>query len=293
VANDRWQSTTMRDVHAGDWIGDFEVLRPTAFNGPEQISLEVAATGSIKTNISTSGFTNEGVQVTFNEEINVIKGDMHAIQSLVHPYTFQPSRAQSAGTDWRLCRGNQVVGTAFTTGSQYPEVVKEYKDDSYNPVVPEAYITDVAVKEGHVRSRVRYIYTKALTAAAGAGENFDLCLAGIVVIRESQAAASDAELGLLRDGRIGLGIYDQHMRGDPYVVLNLPGRLSLCFPRGIQSRQVADNVLTVEWTAKELRYQVDRKFGELTGQIRSLELTEIQVQDSETYYPGLFSTVLK
>jgi hypothetical protein len=77
------------------------------------------------------------------------------------------------------------------------------------------------------------------------------------------------------------------------VVLNLPGRLSLCFPRAMRSQSLARNILTMEWTAKELRYQVDRKFGEFTGLIRSLELTEIGVQDSETFYPGLFSTDLK
>ena len=53
------------------------------------------------------------------------------------------------------------------------------------------------------------------------------------------------------------------------------------------------NVLTIERTAKNMRYQVDRKFGEFTGRIRSLELTEITVQDAETFYPGLFSTVLE
>jgi len=304
----------MRDGQGGSWTGDFEVLQPSAFNGPGDISLELVASGAIKTAMSSSAFAPEGVTVLVTEEVDIkdvrtssLIGDgdaprprgeeaLEAVRNAVHPRILQPSRSTVASTEWRLCRGNQVVGSCYTTASQYPEVEKAWDDAEYDATVPETYVAEVGAREGRVRTRVRYVYSKTRNVATADLADlapFALHLSGVMVIRESLPGASEQELGLLRDPRLGLGIYDQQVVGGPYVVLNLPGRLSLCFPCGMQTQKECKNVLTMEWTAKNMRYQVDRKFGEFTGRIRSLELTEIAVQDADTYYPGLFSTVLE
>ena len=87
---------------------------------------------------------------------------------------------------------------------------------------------------------------------------------------------------------VGCGIYDPQASGDPYVQLNLSGKLSLLFPRGVNAaRNPSRHVLTMEWEGKQMRFQVDRRFAELTdGRIKSLELTEVQAAKAEKYPPG-------
>jgi hypothetical protein len=59
------------------------------------------------------------------------------------------------------------------------------------------------------------------------------------------------------------------------------------YPLRIRPAEHRMHVLSMDWTAEDMRYQVDRKFTEVDGSLNSLELTEIQPQDAEVY-PAAF-----
>jgi len=83
---------------------------------------------------------------------------------------------------------------------------------------------------------------------------------------------------------LGVDVFDPQESGEPYVELPLPGQLTLFFPRGLKLRQRA--VITVQWTGKGMRYQVDRRFNTvINASINTLELSEIRKDDAT---PALF-----
>jgi hypothetical protein len=102
-------------------------------------------------------------------------------------------------------------------------------------------------------------------------------------VREAGKDTSPPEMQPLLDPRAGPGIYDPQMEGEPYVQLNMPGRLSLLFPRGLPLN--GRSVMTIEFEGDTMRYQADRKIVNLSGAIRTLELTEIRPTDVENYPP--------
>ena len=65
------------------------------------------------------------------------------------------------------------------------------------------------------------------------------------------------------------------------------GKLSPRFVRRVSRRYAAGEpgVISLDWIAGQMRYQVDRKFAKLDGSLSSLELTEIQKSDAETFLP--------
>ena len=165
---------------------------------------------------------------------------------------------------------------------------------------PDKYVSEVAVKDGPIRTRVRYAFQKVpVKAIGGVGETISTPLflsqeevdsgtyamqcAGFVVIREGQKGSSPQEMQPLMDSSAGPGIYDPQEDGEPYVQLNLPGRLSLLFPRGLPLNGRA--VMTMEFQGNTMRYQADRKIVNLSGALRTLELTEIQPSDVEKFPP--------
>lgn len=200
-------------------------------------------------------------------------------------------------TDFRLYGGNQVVATAFTLNQVTPPSKPRAATTPLNEwdydFLPDTYVAEVAIREGPIRTRCRYAYSKARTAATDPVStndptNYLMSLVGFTIIREnvvsSSSSTSPQDIALLFDDKRGNNIYDPQAEGEPYVQLNLPGRLTLFFPRGILvgKRQC----MTIEWEGSVMRYQVDRCFKDLTGAISTLELTEVKTADSEIYPPG-------
>jgi hypothetical protein len=143
-----------------------------------------------------------------------------------------------------------------------------------------------------MRTRVRYAYSNTPTAAVAPLElessAYETFLVGFVVIRECLTSSSPEGLLPLMTTTVGGGIYDPQASGEPYVQINLSGKLSLLFPRALKAeRNLVGNVLTMEWEGADMRFQVDRRFAELTdGRIKSLELTEVQTSMAQQYPPG-------
>ena len=59
--------------------------------------------------------------------------------------------------------------------------------------------------------------------------------------------------------------------------------VTLVFPTSVDA--AAGGVVSLDWIAGSMRYQIDRKFDQLDGSLSSLELTEIQKEDAEKYVP--------
>lgn len=295
--NDLWQSTMMRDTQSGDFNGNYELFVMNEGSatkaGP---ALNKVGAGEVSTSISAGEFNKIGVSIHIKEEYSntEIIANNHPLASIL----LKQTKPVFESFEWRTAYGNQIVGNAFTLNDVQPVV--NNKDAPEEPVaasdLPTTYVGEVAIRDGPVRSRVRYAFTsdasqraKTLTSAEMENKdgdddfNYDMYLVGFIIIRESILNASPTEVKPLLDPAQGPGIYDPQQEGEPYIQLNMPGRLSLLFPRAMKLND--RNCLTCEFQGDTMRYQVDRKFQNLSGAIRTLELTEIRPQDVESYPP--------
>ena len=110
-----------------------------------------------------------------------------------------------------------------------------------------------------------------------------LYFAACLLVREQRQGTSPIELSPILDPTQGSSIYDPQAFGSEYLQVTCPGRCTLFFPSYLKPAD--KGVLTIEWQAKSLRLQVDRKFASLAcGSIKSLELTEIAPADAGTNY---------
>lgn len=292
IVNDRWQSCHFRDNQGGEWTGSYETYQCAA-GTTAGVSLQKVGMGTVRSSMTASEFSNEGVSIFIKEVYteNATSNDKapDASAKEVTEMLQKPTRAVTKPTDFRVIGGNQIVANVFTLNAVSPngpdrdplEVIEEITD-----FTPDSYVGELGIKEGLIRTRVRFAYAAGATAALSAAEKYSLPLGllGMTVIREAQLAASPADVQLLLDSKLGPGIYDPQAAGEPYLQLNLPGRLSLLFPRGVAAGR--RQCLTIEWEGAAMRYQADRKFADLSGAIASLELTEVRASEADKYKGG-------
>jgi hypothetical protein len=269
-------------------LGSYEMYTPK--KGPKGFMLNKADSGTVRTSVSAGTFDLTGVPIFFKETYTStapLSGSDK--ETSAHSLLLSRTQEKYEASDFRPSMGNQIVANVY---SVCDVIGGDIIDPSTEQAVPESYVTEIAIREGSLRTRVRYAYINRLTAAMDETEKiagkYDVFLAGLVVIRECLTDTPLAEAQPLFAETLGSGIYDPQVTGEPYVQINLPGKLSLLFPRGITSvLNKAGHALTIEWEGKDMRYQVDRRFCELTrGNIRSLELTEVRAADAETYPAG-------
>lgn len=270
------------------FAGSYEMYTPK--KGPKGFMLNKADSGTVRTSVSAGTFELTGVPIFFKETYTStapLSGSDK--ETPAHSLLLSRTREKFEASDFRPSVGNQIVANVY---SVCDVIGGDVTDPATEQVVPESYVTEIAIREGCLRTRVRYAYINKLTAAMDETEKvagkYGVFLAGLVVIRECLTDTPVAEAQPLFAETLGSGIYDPQVTGEPYVQINLPGKLSLLFPRGITSvLNKAGHALTIEWEGKDMRYQVDRRFCELTGgNIRSLELTEVRAADAETYPAG-------
>ena len=117
------------------------------------------------------------------------------------------------------------------------------------------------------------------SAYAPSGDD-EMRLARLAVIREAEAGAD----GAAERDEPGGPLYDPPPGSrEGYCSLYLERGLTLLFPAAIASAK--RGVICADWSASAMRYQLDRKFDALDGSLRSLELTEIAVDDASVYPP--------
>lgn len=299
LANDRWQSCHFRDNQGTDWNGTYEtylVVKKLNSNNDNVVSFKRADTGMVRTTIQATPFTMDGVGINIDEQYKSTLAPASASAPLDDNVIHLIKQLQTStrntytSTDFRILGGNQAVANAFTLCTTIPAaplrdalVVTSYEDFSF---VPNIYTSEVGIREGPIRTRVRYLYAKKVTEALYPDEDkqYLLSLAGFTIIREAVLDALATDVQPLFDSKVGPGIYDIFHTGEPYVQLNVPGRLSLLFPRGLTTG--IKQCMTMEIEGKLMRYQADRKIIDLTGTITGLELTEVETEIAKIYPAG-------
>jgi hypothetical protein len=103
------------------------------------------------------------------------------------------------------------------------------------------------------------------------------------VLKEALVESAPLQIKPLYDATYGGPLYDPQIFSPSYAAISLPGRITLFFPRGLDHAD--KGVLAFQWQATQMIYQADRKFNDLSGAIRTLELTEIRPDDAEAYPP--------
>ena len=298
ISNDLWQSTLFRDQQCGEWVGSYELFELKRSKTGD-LSIGCTDRGECQATMEAGEFSKQGVSISIKESYNSRIGPREAalLPSTLSKLLLQPTKPIFRPAEFRTQEGNTIVGNAFTWGNVDPPY-SGHKDEKWDPLniiktstdyPPDTYVAELGIKDGFVRTRVRFAYTKlsdsapALSQTEQESKQFAMQLLGFVIVREAGELAGPQERKLLVDPRAGPGIYDPQMEGEPYVQLNMPGRLSLLFPRGLPSN--GRGVVTIEWEGESMRYQADRKFINLSGAIRTLELTEIRPADVEKYPP--------
>ena len=298
ISNDLWQSTLFRDQQCGEWIGSYELFE---LKRSETGDLSIGCTdrGGCQATMESGEFSKKGVSISTKESYNSQIGPKEAalLPSKLSKLLLQPTKSIFQPAEFRTQEGNTIVGNTFTWGRVDP-VYSGREDEKWDPLdiieassdyPPDIYVAELGIKDGAVRTRVRFAFSKldesgpALTQAERESGEYAMQLLGFVIVREAGKETSPSEMQPLLDPRAGPGIYDPQMEGKPYVQLNMPGRLSLLFPRGLPLN--GRSVMTIEFEGDTMRYQADRKIVNLSGAIRTLELTEIRPADVENYPP--------
>lgn len=258
--NDRWQSLMFKDKHTGQWDGSFEVLLAEIQEGTE-VKMNSIASGKCSAIFSATNTFENGCNVTIAETYDLSRSSPE-LSSQLQSLFLNPTRSFLASTDFRTSEGNQAIGDGYTVGNA------TYVGEKFI-----SYVSEVAIREGPLRIRVRYVYHSDK-------DKFDISLVGCVVIRESMGEVKPDEMSVLSNPYKGQGIYDPQAFDNYYFELDLEGRLSLYFPAFIFTK--SRNVLTMDWHGKNFRYQLDRKFTSVR-EISTFELTEIKPEDSLIY----------
>ena len=286
VSNDLWQSTYLRDHQAGEWIGSFEIMAPVHLceNEEYSLSLRLGATGAMTSVLSSGIYTkdqekaNGGVEINCHEEITEIKASDTFKENEVMQMFLRPVRNVTNPKDFRLPRGNQAIGGSYTLA--HPMV-----NNTQHGI--ENYYTEIAIRDGSLRVRCKYLYTCYNEDGMGTRNNSSLYeFTGLMLIREHLQGTSPVELKpLLTDNR-GFSIYDpQHFGASGYREFTFPGQITCFFPEKMEYGM--RGTLCVQWQGGGLRYQTDRKFESLVGNgIRTFEVTEIAEENAGINYYG-------
>ena len=292
--NDVWQSTSMRDTQGGKFLGSYEVFAPRQLNG--QFGLGRLDVGSCTSELSAGTFdATYGVSINFTETYNSSSGKQMAGHELATPILatlLRKTRQTILPSEFRTAQGNQCVGGAFTLVRVEQEpICSPSQPSTSSSHAPKQYVTEVGLIEGFLRVRVRFAFQAVQPQAPSQilsseeSERFHLELLGLVVIKEARPDASPFDLQPLLKDEPGVTLYDPQAWGEPYVEIKLAPRLTILYPRGIAVD--SPTVLTIQWEGPSgMRYQVDRKFENLIGSVKTLELTEIRTQDAENFPPS-------
>jgi hypothetical protein len=168
------------------------------------------------------------------------------------------------------------------------------------------YRTEVGIQDKNIRLRLKFDYSVLEKSRTTTTPPPSLHLKTLTVCREmigglptqSSNSISDAITREAFYGPAGAegGLYDpppisSDEQAQQYMIMDLDGRASVLFPYVMDQDPIAHDgngwVHSVDWTPGSMRYQVDRKVngGEDMLGLRTLELSEVQGVDAETYRP--------
>jgi hypothetical protein len=137
--NDRWQSMLFRDEQSGLFSGTYEMFAPLIRDGV--MGLKRVDSGGVQSAITTQEMKPFGVKVSITEKMS---SESESLPGPPYEKLTQPSEYELLPRQLRRDFGNQLIGNAYT-------VVRE---------LGEYYITEVCVREGPIRIRVKYGFSK-------------------------------------------------------------------------------------------------------------------------------------
>jgi len=185
--------------------------------------------------------------------------------------------------DFRGEAGNMVVANAYTVCSTVPE-------GNDGPL--KSFNVELGLVYGEIRLRLRLHY-------AAKGDCGDLLLGTVVMCRDRRDRwPSERERAFMGPAGAPGGLYDPPPIGEEdqtkYMLVEFDGYTSSLFPYVISQAEDVDGenshrgvVASIDWSPGRMRYQVDRKmqFGRHVKHLRTLELSEVQVDDAERLRP--------
>lgn len=145
---------------------------------------------------------------------------------------------------------------------------------------------DYALLDSTSRPNPPPLYLKSLT----------VCREALDVWPRTPGARSEIASSLFGPPGAAGGLYDPppiktEDQASQYLLMELEGGASLLLPYKMDQSEVVHNgegwVTSLDWTAGNMRYQVDRKVNggpSLLG-LKTLELSEVQGTDAERYRP--------
>ena len=154
IANDRWQSTMLRDNQGGEWSGQYELFVPT--KGPSGFLMNRADAGSIQSSITASDFEMKGVTIFYNEQYSSKAPAVSPLlTSTVSSLLLTATRASVVSEDFRPQCGNQAVANTYTIcqvsdGKRIecePDVMDKFDSERSYVSIPETYVTELAIRE--------------------------------------------------------------------------------------------------------------------------------------------------
>lgn len=201
--------------------------------------------------------------------------------------------------DFRGHQGIQCVGNAYTICT----AVSSHVDDHLIGPFSE-YRAEIGLNVDQLRMRVKLDYAVDDSDA----KKTALRLQRLIVCREAHdvfPSRENAQLSVTNEiaasalfGKAGAegGLYDPPPVGcdeqaSRYMMLDLDGRATVLFPHTMDQDEDAFEgygwVTSLDWTPFAMRYQVDRKTanGRNILGLRTLELSEVQSADADTYRP--------
>ena len=154
IANDRWQSTMVRDNQGGEWSGQYEVYVPT--KGPSGFLMNRADIGSVQSSITASDFEMKGVTIFYKEQYaSKAPGVSPLLTSTVSSLLLTSTRTSIESNDFRPQCGNQAVANSYTIcqvsdGKRIecePDVMDKFDNERSYISIPETYVTELAIRE--------------------------------------------------------------------------------------------------------------------------------------------------
>jgi len=207
--------------------------------------------------------------------------------------------------DFRGQQGIMVCGKAYTIAVGVPHSSSTELDTDPHTGPFSEYRAEIGIQSKQLRFRLKLDYS--IKESDKRMETPPLHLKSLTVCREAREMwprsgkmksvadrmGSEALFGV--PGADG-GLYDpppvgSETQASQYLMLDLEGRATALFPYLMDQDPEAHDgggwVFTLDWTPGTMRYQVDRKVkgGKKILGVKTLELSEVQSADAETYRP--------
>jgi len=244
--NARWQLSTFAQTQLGKWEGTLVCYEPSR-----------TADGSVR-------MVETGAHATKASAVVVKDGEIEWHETL-HDERLVTTRTLRAASFDRE-RGTNCVGNGYSftagTGAEGEGVGSD-----------GSLMFELGLRDAHQRVRVKFAFSQ--------GTEGNMEIERVAVVREVESTLPMEPPQKLPPGG---GLYDPPP-GDRanYCSLYCDGGLTLVFP--VKVAPEMQGFVSVDWTAGNMRYQLDRKFEKFEQRVGTLELTEISRENSEIYPP--------